>query len=664
MRIRWTIFVTVFLPILYLNSLSAQEIATHPTYILVVDESRSLRSTDPQNVRIDALSLVAELMLPRDEVWILGFGEYARELTAGPQILLERSERRHISRKEVNRIVSTLGDGESWTNYAAPLELVLETVRSWPAERILVNPPVLFFFTDGKLDVPAAHVPPNHSDPIHVINLISSLNDLGVSIYTVGLGDFDRSLLDKMGSAAQRAPLFIPDATDLITAFWSIMAKNQNLCVLGRSGRLKADQDVVVPATVKGKAARLYALLSGPNSGQSPTIWTEDAQGYRCGGSNEPDRCASGLSYRLAELLAPPIGIVQGSVSGLRGQELVLLQQGGISWRATCSQAELFPGIYAEVNVFAEADGDTVRPADAAFLRDPSLRVNLEGKQFTDDDTVRGAIAQDGVILARVLVKEEGPSPLSVEISSIVDDETVFVEGPRIVRTNPISIIADDVDIEAFWPQEHKVKLFLQNNLERTVLGARLHIDPPKAAVSSDFTLLNPGEVFQVEINLPRSFEPSTIGVQVVVEYNGTPTAQVIAQQVQYRTVSWHSWALSHKIITGLLLVCILTLLWIIYMIIRPRPKLKGRFLEIWDKQGHRQLREELSSEHGRIVYVALIDSELRLRVKEKGDVICSLRMARRDKRCYEVLTKGRLTGKARLGDDIILVDSWRVQLN
>lgn len=660
---RWLLLVIASLSA-FVPSAAGEEKVVHPTYVLVVDESRSLRTTDPAGVRQEALALLTELMLPRDGLWVIGFGGRSRDISGGPRLVLDRGEAGHLSRTQAQAVVRKLTDEQDWTNYAAPLETIATELATWDQDRLLRSPPVVFFLTDGKLSLPKEHRPENHKDTAHIVGLVRDLRDRGVAVHFVGLGDFERTLLEEMADAAGRPPIYIPRADGLIAAFWSLVAEYQGLSVLARSGPQTAVGEVELGARVHGKAARLYALLTGPEIRSSPIIWTGDAQGYRCGGANQPTRCAAGPRYFLAEIKDPPAGPIQLVTEAAAGQEAVLLQQGGITWRATSEQAELFPGVEAEVRVFAMAGGDTVRPRDAAFLRDATLGATLEGKRFVDDDTVRGAVAQDGVILARALVREVGPTPLTVSVSSSGMEEDVLVEGPSIERLAPLALTPASQVVEAFWPREHVARVEVHNSLTLTTLGARVEANPISIGLSDESVLVPPGESRVVSLELPRSDEPRAAELRVHVLYGGSPTAQVLHATVQWQSIGIMRWAQMNPFFLLLLLLVGLVLAWAVYKLVKPRPSLNGRYLEVRDPQRHRVASEELTPDHGREVRVLQGDDGVIVRVSSgTAKEICSIRLARRDKRRFEVLSGGRVLASARLGDEVSVGESWRVEL-
>jgi len=117
-------------------------------FVLVIDESGSMKQNDPENKRIDAAKLFVELneILTRgNRVSVVGFGEQTN-------IYIEPAEIGK-NKTEIMEAISSIKNNQVLTD----MKLALEDVKAMLDERVKRNRTIIIFLTDGDLgaeDIP------------------------------------------------------------------------------------------------------------------------------------------------------------------------------------------------------------------------------------------------------------------------------------------------------------------------------------------------------------------------------------------------------------------------------------------------------------------------------------------------------------------------------
>jgi hypothetical protein len=130
------------------NDFSANDTAYD--FILIIDESGSMKQNDPEEKRIDAAKLFIELneiLIKGNRVSVVGFGEQTN-------IYIEPSEIEKNKTKIMEAITSIESD-QALTD----MKLALEDVKSMLDERVKKNKTIIIFLTDGDLGVDDIPIP-------------------------------------------------------------------------------------------------------------------------------------------------------------------------------------------------------------------------------------------------------------------------------------------------------------------------------------------------------------------------------------------------------------------------------------------------------------------------------------------------------------------------
>lgn len=214
----WNIFLVIFiLPGLLLpwdvNSQS-QGGVDHVSVILVVDNSGSMKSSDPQNLRCAAVQMFISLLDEEDAVGIVQFSTESRQVTDGMTSLEgNRDELLH-------KVQPCIADG--FTDIKAALE---------DARQMLLvhveNAPSVVLLTDGEPEIPNPHVGYEQE----VLDLARSL---GMPIYAIALTSAaDLNFLSRLTMGTGGYVIPANESTDLLDAYLQVLGTIKDRTVIG-----------------------------------------------------------------------------------------------------------------------------------------------------------------------------------------------------------------------------------------------------------------------------------------------------------------------------------------------------------------------------------------------------------------------------------------------
>jgi hypothetical protein len=119
-------------------------------FVLIIDESGSMKQNDPENKRIDAAKLFVELneiLTKGNRVSVIGFGKQTN-------IYIEPTEIGK-NKTEIMEAISSIKSNQALTD----MKLALEDVKAMLDERVKRNRTIIIFLTDGDLGVDDIPIP-------------------------------------------------------------------------------------------------------------------------------------------------------------------------------------------------------------------------------------------------------------------------------------------------------------------------------------------------------------------------------------------------------------------------------------------------------------------------------------------------------------------------
>lgn len=188
---------------------------------LVVDVSGSMGQTDPEGLRETAAKMFIDLLSPEDAIGVITFDENVK--IAVPFQKVESTANKNLMKNALTGNLLPAGD----TDYVKAMEAALAQLEEVENEARKV----ILFVTDGIPDPE----PARREEPGYMENYMNGLWSLTgraaeerIPIYTVGFGDIDPAILERMSLETLGAATITEDPGTLAEVFFGIVESLKN----------------------------------------------------------------------------------------------------------------------------------------------------------------------------------------------------------------------------------------------------------------------------------------------------------------------------------------------------------------------------------------------------------------------------------------------------
>ena len=162
--------------------------------ILVLDQSGSMKQSDPQRLLIQAVAGLVKRLTPQDAAGLVAFGGQARAVS--PLTPLGTEDKRQALLQEIAQIRY----GEARTNMAAGIERGLYELRHHGRKEAT---PILVFLTDGIMDTGSEARNAEMRDWLRT-RLLPEARDAGIRIFSIALTEqADYAMIQELASATK-----------------------------------------------------------------------------------------------------------------------------------------------------------------------------------------------------------------------------------------------------------------------------------------------------------------------------------------------------------------------------------------------------------------------------------------------------------------------------
>ena len=415
---------------------AAPQQTTNVSISLVIDNSGSMRDTDPDNLRQTASEILLDLLSPEDLIGVVRFSDTATEVFP----LQVAGENKQGLKETLNGSFSTSGA----TDYLKALQMAAKQLEKAPTD----SQKLILFLTDGlpEQQVVGGKIPIPEAEYLKMLNKeVQAISDKGIPIYPVGFGKdeakLDKKLLEEMALSSKGGAFILTDPNAIASAFFETLAvtKRRNP-IVELHGQTFQEQAISVP--VGSYTQQVTVLITtdgteltvGQTGGEQQGITLENHPSYsiltvnqkRPGTNNEVPltvktngtavvAAARDLFFKMDVL--QPEGTTVKSLSEPFMIETVLSQplekgmvvtakilKNGVPDRSTIELEEQEDGSYAtlydevdtlgdyQVLIAVKKDAETIAEAGTSFSvkNIPALKsdVVLDGKQFTLGESV------------------------------------------------------------------------------------------------------------------------------------------------------------------------------------------------------------------------------------------------------------------------------------
>ena len=275
-------------------------------FIIVLDDSGSMRDSDPEELALDGAKLFIDLLpAGKANIGVILYGRDAKTIVSLTDVV-EANKKEMIK----NTIAKNISYNNKMTNYSDALDLAVKNLIDAGSKKAAI-----LLFTDGNLEV-------EEEDEEEVENkldqTIALCNNKGWPIYTIGLnfdGTVDNLSLEKISLGTDAGnPLITGEPKDLSTYFSEIFKRYyKNIQPLEtievNSG--KAFYNIEIPEMVletsiviNGIGAETETILKNPN-------------GYAIEFDNEVYLKYEGQTYIVLKLIEPTSGNWNLEITGI-----------------------------------------------------------------------------------------------------------------------------------------------------------------------------------------------------------------------------------------------------------------------------------------------------------------------------------------------------------
>ena len=172
-------------------------------FIFLVDQSNSMGSGNAMYLLKEALLLFIQSLPELSYFQFIGFGSTFRKYNEEPVVYNKENVEKII------KVIKGLYAGFVGTNISRPLEEIYND-KCYSKINLSKN---LFLLTDGGVE-----------DTEKCIDLISS-NSEKIRVHTIGIGDADKSLIERCGKAGKGTSSFVEDMTNINSVVINVLNK-------------------------------------------------------------------------------------------------------------------------------------------------------------------------------------------------------------------------------------------------------------------------------------------------------------------------------------------------------------------------------------------------------------------------------------------------------
>jgi len=518
----------------------------HATAIIFLDKSGSMKKTDPDCVRWEAVDLLLGLMQNEDRAALYTFGTDVERLT-GNVVRLDDTVRRQLAELD-SRCVAR----DAHTDVLAALRTAERVVADLGAAAREAYPPTVVVLTDGVDDV--AEPRPDRREEIR--RSLDALGSMGARIFAVGLsGGADRELLQEMKDRTDGEITLLEDPSDLLGSFFRFSRELAGRWLVWEGAVADSRLTIQVPAWAQEITA-IYIPNRATERGEFATA----------------GRAAAVVTphYRLLKFTADGRHSVDIQLPPVPGH--VIVDCSGDLVLAAPVPARIPFDVPFQMRMELRA-GEGQEIAPASFLDHATARItwrDATGRSehvFLYDDGMHGdAEAGDGVYGGRVMLHLQGEASYVAEVKAPYS-RPVSAQGTTVMVGEPVAITPPGPAASILAGSGRSLQWRLAN---RTGAGVPVRIEQLRDGdvVARQSTVLPQGGEATAPQDVPLSWlKPQNVGIRF---YVGEQTVPVFADDRTVWPIGWLALAL-----LALLLLLLLSFLF-------PRRSAQGASLNVY----------------------------------------------------------------------------------
>ena len=427
------IFITLFL---ILNTASinayAEENTSGISAVMLLDSSGSMKRSDPNGVRFDAVRLFIDMCHIKGDS--IGFAAYGDGIIKSYNIkTIENSSDKQALKNAILNIPFN-----DWTDIGGALKYGLYEIKKSDIQN---NTPVIILFSDGK-NAPKRNTDESLKD---INDTISELKQMKVPVYTVGLnydGTVDKNQLTKIADETGGKVFITNNAQSLPLIWQEIFADKSKLKIInGSNFTAETVQHKLVMDIDNSNITEANISIV---SGKPVTVNLIDPNGKPVALPSDNVYYSSSNNYTMIKLLKPAKGKYDLEVKGTPGDNIT------VDYIFNCDYE-----IASNLDKFAAVKKGNVFHVSAYLTKDND---RVEDEEVYNDCTAKLLIEnmttgeKNEVILNKTKNGFEGGYKVTsndkLEARILVDGKSFYRESPvviknKYVQTTPSSPVAN-----------------------------------------------------------------------------------------------------------------------------------------------------------------------------------------------------------------------------
>lgn len=273
--------------------------------IFVMDASKSMLKSDPQNIRGDAIKLFIDMCRGKGDG--IGLTAYGSKIV---KTVEPKSIKSFEDRENLKKLIQDIPQSDS-TDIGLGIMEGIKNLEKGVKEGVI---PIIIFLSDGKND-PERSLEESNKD---ITKAIQISKEKGYKIYTIGLnadGSVDVNLLKSIANETHGKSFVVNTAKDLPLIFGQIFAESSQLKMISK-GNIQLNGDFQNVQIEIPNSNVVEANISIMSQGKIELRIT-DSKGNIRSIPSDGIYCSYSNKYSLIKLLAPERG---NRVLGIKGQ--------------------------------------------------------------------------------------------------------------------------------------------------------------------------------------------------------------------------------------------------------------------------------------------------------------------------------------------------------
>ncbi|MHC1733390.1 MAG: choice-of-anchor X domain-containing protein [Bacteroidales bacterium] len=483
---------------------SAQNnVVEHLAVIQILDDSGSMRTSDPTNLRYAGTQLFVSLLDEGDAVGALRFSSTSRPITSGIEIITSHEQRNRL----VERLTPEPPDG--FTDVKSAFEEARRMQQAFNQSGYQV---VVIFLTDGKPEIPSSYV-------AYEQEALDAARSLGVPILSIALTSGGQTpFLNQLARETGGQVILAKSASDLLDVYLQILGNLKDRTVMGE-GVTQAPNGATLkldPALMP-YVSRVTFVVS-QESGGKVKLFGPDKKEVRSTDSMVAYSMTTNPGFTTYTIANPASGNWEFNLSGKGIAQIRAILHSRLRTKivSPTGLVEAGPPMLIVVNLIEEQlDGSAVKVVgDVSFSAIVTLpdgtRQSLD--TFYDDGTHGDLIAGDGSY-SREFVETSLPGTYGISVRGLkgvvpvtIVNQVAAISFPKILIDQPV-----------------KQKYEIRSN----TVPLKIHLEGTTALSNFEggfkAKVISPaGKIFELDLKSENGaytgeFSPAESGVHVVV---------------------------------------------------------------------------------------------------------------------------------------------------